>query len=139
MLEELAEMVVFGNSFKLMQRLKAVIACVMLAFWVPASMHCLLEDAGWLPKDESCASSPTGTHDQGDGCQFENGRVQLQALKVSIPSFDLIAVLLPDLPEPFAPLMVTPSDHASTLAELVHTWQFTHRAALPVRAPSILS
>jgi hypothetical protein len=122
-----------------MQRLKAVIACLMLAVWLPASMHCLLEDAGLFPKDESCASSPAGTHDYGDGCQFENGGVQFQALKVFIPNFDFVAVLLSDMPEPVEPLILSTSEHADALAELVRIWQFTHRTALPVRAPSILS
>jgi hypothetical protein len=120
------------------KRFKAVIACLMLALWVPASMHCLLEDAGWLAKDESCASAPAGTHDQRDGCQFENGGVQFQAIKVTVPSFDFVASLVRHLSEAPEPSFL-PSREPDVLVELVRSWQFTRRAALPVRAPSLLS
>lgn len=120
------------------QRLKAIIACLMVALWVPASMHCLLEDAGWLAKDESCANAPAGTHDQRDGCQFESSGVQFQALKVAIPSFEFVAVLVRDLPEPAEPSFLF-SREPDVLSELIHSWQFTHRTALPIRAPSTLS
>src|SRR5678815_1412208 len=115
----------------LVERLRAIVACVMVALWLPASMHCLLEDAGWLPKDESCAAAPAGTHDQEDGCQFESGGVQFQATKVTIPSFDFLAVLLRHLPEPAELSSGLISHEPDILVELVHAWQFTYRTALP--------
>ncbi|ODU23963.1 MAG: hypothetical protein ABS95_02620 [Verrucomicrobia bacterium SCN 57-15] len=112
----------------------------MVALWLPGSMHCLLEDTGWLPKDGSCATSPAGSHDQSDGCQFENGGVQFQPVKVFVPSFNFIPLMVLLHVSPAAePTLFLPARDSSRLVELVHSWQFTRRAALPVRAPSIAS
>ncbi|HVY71665.1 MAG TPA: hypothetical protein VHH73_17170 [Verrucomicrobiae bacterium] len=122
-----------------MRRLKTFLACVMVALWLPASMHCLLEDAGWVPMDESCASSPAGSHDQGDGCQFESGGAQFVPVKVAAPAFNPVAVLLRNLPEPNDPSIFPVSSGLDGAGELARSWHFTCRAALPVRAPSRLS
>lgn len=101
-------------------------------------MHCALEDAGWLTKDQSCAQAPVGTHDQRDGCQFETFGVQFQAVKPTIPAIDLYAfsavIQAPQLEPCFALIQET-----SELVQRIRAWQFTYRAALPPRAPSLLS
>ena len=124
---------------KPVQCLRTFIACALVALWLPASMHCLLEDAGWLPKDESCAASPAGTHAHADGCQFENGGVHFPSVKVFVPSSDFLPLLVLH-PAPVAePAFFSAAYASSRLVELVSSWQFTCRAALPVRAPSLLS
>ncbi len=117
---------------------RTLVALLLLACWLPASMHCSLEDAGWLPKDESCASAPIG-HGQDDGCQFENGGVHFQAAKVIVPSFSFAFAVLSYI----APAIPAHSLHftveSETPFELAQGWQFSLRAALPVRAPSLFS
>ena len=114
---------------------------VMVALWLPSASHCLLEDIGWIHEDHAAAESDFG-HDAADGnCHAPISGTSLQSLgldrEILLWNPELLAgdwcfELLPCNSKPDFPGTAPP-------AEMVHCWQFTFRAALPVRAPSFVS
>ena len=126
------------SKYYSVKQVRGLVALLLLAVWLPASMHCSLEDAGWLPKDESCASAPSG-HGRDDGCEFENGGVHFQAAKVIIPSFSFTFVVLSYIAPEIPARSLFFAFESEFPFELAQCWQFSFRAALPVRAPSLFS
>ena len=130
-----------------------MIAAVLLAFWPAVSSHAFLQvwglihlthaDPGWDP------GSPEGSHDHHDNDhEVADGQCRLSTQSVVAPGPLLVAtplwlcgwmlarVPLPSDDEPPASGVAPPS---SAPPELLHRWQFSLRAALPVRAPSLVS
>ena len=135
-----------------MKCVKIAVVLALQALWVPASSHAVLEHAGWIHYHEEDANhghdhdadhSPAkGTdHDAADGiCRVESGSVDAPAPKIVYawvlsafaPCGDLIFLTEePDYSGPSPPGTAPP--------EVQVSWQFTYRAAVPVRAPSMLS
>ncbi|MBE2286257.1 MAG: hypothetical protein IAE77_22570 [Prosthecobacter sp.] len=130
-----------------MKRLWQILALLMLALMVPASMCCYGEDGCEV---EACCSECHDDHGEHDGDEHH--------APVSCPS-DTIShsqvpapVMLPELQmvelADIIHAMMRLNELAATTAspvplmstappELRATWHFTQRTALPVRAPSI--
>lgn len=125
-----------------MQRLIKITSFLLLAIWLPATMHCDLEAAGLADSHQSdCCSSDTDC--KADLCaSIESSLIRESAptLNLTAPavsgSFLFFATLLPwtstILPEP----VLSPRHQAPPL-EIKTGWQFLTRAALPSRAPSL--
>lgn len=124
-----------------MKGLKAVIAVLMLAVWMPASSHALLEWAEVIHEDEHHPGAHTHhdqDHDAADGlCAISSTH---SAVVHSGPSSQVAYRLALFIAVDAA------VDKSHTVCESTsgtspphfHGWQFIHRAALPVRAPSCL-
>ena|SRR5581483_6881384 len=112
--------------------------------WLSMSMHCRLERIPGL-EFLACQTAPESnpnSHCADSGCcAAEKSQYKSEQLRVSLPSPDL-------LPISFAPIV----DAANSLPDevslgilttappqLLKTWQFASRTALPARAPSIAS
>lgn len=125
-----------------MPRAFRIFAFIMTAIWLPATLHCALDRAGMLPSAPVCCADearPVAAADQcGTRCEMlDNGTYQAasDAHKIAAPTL-LPSVLC--LAEPtLTPDIVTPISppKADTSAELIRTWHFVARAALPPRAP----
>jgi hypothetical protein len=125
---------------------KALIALLLALLYVPATCHCLLEDAGLIHRSECCVSDNATDdhgHDAADGiCQVESASFVLpQPAKLAakfIPVF---------VAHPFEPYGLLSSERlqpdilpcATSPPGLQAGWQFSHRTALPPRAPSVIS
>ena len=127
----------------------------MLAFWLPASSHSLLEYAGLIHErhadhddhDDHDADS-SGSHEHNtDNHEAADGKCVLSSPHVSVPLPGDVA--MPMLfcafglnwaselhPEP-QPSGLAPPGTAPP--QLSHRWQFSFRTALPARAPSLIS
>lgn len=127
--------------------LKTIVTMLLLAVWLPGSSHSLLESLELIHQhhgEPDSSSQDADDHDVADGiCRIESDRVQA-------PQRELSASLLPlgwtdssltvtalfqaslSLPTGLAPPGTAPP-------QLSHCWQFSFRAALPVRAPSFAS
>lgn len=127
-----------------MNRLKPIVAMLMLALFAFASSHPLLESLGLIHQEVAHADGPAHSkdnHEAADGsCRIESGQEELQkpladALDLS-HSFVFMCVLMlntdPDADPGGQGLSPPPP-------ELGKSWQFSSRAALPIRAPSIAS
>ena len=117
------------------KRLKAMIAILMLALWVPATSHELLESAGVIHQPHAAADSDHD-HAAADGLVLlpssVNAPVTGAALVCLLPAISFL------LPEPVETRLTHQID-SGTSPPLPNAWQFVHRAALPVRAPSFAS
>ncbi len=131
-----------GNcSLATVQWLKTVLTVFLLAFWLPATSHALMEHAGMI---HTADSQHDDDHDAADGiCVNATSHVQAPqpSLAVSVAplaGFQLwlaiCAVVDGSVPEPSGP---APPGVAPP--ELSQTWHFSLRMSLPARAPSYLS
>jgi len=113
----------------------------LLALWLPATMHCRLEAAGFFAAHDDCAdenSAGTSTDCRDDVCPtveealYKESGVQLTA-PAPAPFLLFVLVSPPRLAAParWATLEAAPP------AELAVRWQFLARAAPPARAPSL--
>jgi hypothetical protein len=126
-------------------KLTKVAAMLALVLYGLASMHCALEGVPGLDFLETCCSedsapaAPQGC--ESDGCgPVEGGKYRPEDQTVTAPQpllvcalFSLVVEALP--PEPQAPSLVA----SESPPELPKVWQFSHRTALPPRAPSLAS
>lgn len=129
-----------------MKWLNRVIAAVMLLVWLPATSLCLIERAGWLANDDCCPSSTGGAPDKQPAsnstcCTLASGSYKADDQERVMPVVPLLALgpaLVSDEPHEWAS-QPSPIATASSPPELLAGWQFSFRAALPPRAPSIVS
>ena len=127
--------------YKSVLRLRRAVALLLVALWVPTTAHCLFEAAGII---------------EGDGCCGADGDCSSPSCQASCSILESATYHLPKS-DPDTPVLIavwlacefsvtteaTPQDELILVSdappELSATWQFVSRAALPVRAPSILS
>lgn len=128
-----------------MSVLRTLSAVVLLLIWMPATTHCAMEAADLLPEESGCDSAHgCETKCVADNCQQVEDSFQPRASELdslAAPELTCLgsvvyALLLdasppsegdvrPGVPRPAEPWIVT--------------WNFERRAALPARAPSIVS
>ena len=118
----------------------------LLTLWLPATMHCRLEAAGFFAAHDECAAeneqpASSGTDCKDDACPtveealFKESGV---ALAITAPGEchlpDALTLLIAADASTAAPEL-SPTRHVPP-AELAVGWQFSARAAPPARAPS---
>jgi hypothetical protein len=123
-----------------------MVTLVLLAAWLPATAHCLLELSGLIPTDDCCAeaSSPGRPHpndaDEGcatlesGACKLEDSRSPLAVLPAELWIPDLVAPHDPPVPTRICLVLPAPAP-----PDLPVRWQFLWRTALSPRAPSLAS
>ena len=118
-----------------------LIALLLLALWLPATLHCDLEAAGLAHPALACHDEHApGAH--ADNCALvEGGQYHAAIALLKVPAPSLLACTLCYLTlraEP--PVFVPPvsPEHTDSPPELIRVWQFARRAALPARAPTLI-
>ena len=121
------------------------IAALLLALWVPVTMHCALELVPGLGFIQTCCGeqeAQPADHDcSQDLCSaIESGFYKVDDYPALAPSQALLLAftvwnLSAELPAITPPL----SPPAPSPPELPRSWQFSHRTALPPRAPSAVA
>ena len=127
--------------------LKPIVTILLLALWLPATSHEVLESAGWIHSDHANNASSSDTandHDAADGvCHVAATDVQVpQPSVASSPERSVAAdfsLVLAALLEASLAAPNGPDPPGAAPPELSHTWQFSSRASLPPRAPSLIS
>lgn len=130
------------------QRVKTVIALLLLSLWLPCTVHCQAEALGWLGSDSTCCEQSHQDAPAKSDCSecaacsaVESGGFSLPQ-KVSFAEV-LLAVTLhlaPDLLDPIRePVVLTRPAPDSTPQFLSQSWTFDRRVALAPRAPSFLA
>ncbi len=117
---------------------------LLLALWLPATSHALLEQAGWIHTGHAADAADTDNdHDAADGnCCVASTNVQVPTPDLSTGTllasvdFSLTLAALIDTSLVFPS---GPDPPGTAPPELSHTWQFSFRASLPARAPSLIS
>lgn len=130
----------------LVNRVRNMVALLMLAVWPLASAHPVLQHFGLIHviHDDHDADS-TGSHEHDDDHAAADGHCLLTSttVKVPVPQAAVTPLLICFLAIEWAselrdvqnPSGLAPPGKAPP--ELSQRWQFTYRTALPPRAPSI--
>lgn len=130
------------GSLRLVKRALRHISLLLLALWLPATLHCDLEAAGLIPPILSCQDQHAPDTHAGDSCALvENGHYHGAIALLKAPAPSLLACTLCCValltPPPVAVPLVSP-ERTDSPPELIRVWQFDRRAALPSRAPTLL-
>ncbi|HEY0549259.1 MAG TPA: hypothetical protein VGF13_06620 [Verrucomicrobiae bacterium] len=125
----------FAATPSLLRNLKTIAALVMLALWMPATSHSLLESAGVIHQPHADADSDHD-HDAADGLVLLPSSVNAPVMSATLICVQPVMLVL--LPEPVE-TRLTDRICSGTSPPLPNVWQFVHRAALPARAPSFTS
>jgi hypothetical protein len=126
-------------------KLTKILALTVLAIWGLAAMHCKLEAVPGFDFLKSCCfadSAPSAPKDcDRDGCgAVEDGSYRSEEQTASAPQPLLVLAVFSSTIEIASPELEAHSFVASQPPpELSKVWQFSHRTALPPRAPSIAS
>ena len=118
----------------------------LLTLWLPATMHCRLEAAGFFEAHDGCAAENEQTASTGTDCKDDACPTVEDALfKESCIALTVMAPGECHLPDAFTWLIaadaltatatLSPVRHAPP-SELTARWQFITRAAPPSRAPN---
>jgi hypothetical protein len=132
----------------LVTRLVRIVLFTLVAAWLPVTLHCKLEAAGFFAPHDGCAmeqsASVPGSDCRDDACPTVEAslyRETSSALKIVAPSvpdcFAWLAIIVIERtprPEP----TLSPARRAPPL-ELRVAWQFLSRAAPLARAPGCLA
>lgn len=128
-----------------MQRLARVLVWLTAAFWLPATLHCAIDQAGLFEASPTCCDHDSDRMPEdracGERCVVLEGGVKVSTDHASVPAPNLLAVVdwlaASELQAREAPAQ--PAGTPESPPELARTWQFVARAALPPRAPSRVS
>ncbi|HRZ99979.1 MAG TPA: hypothetical protein P5055_04500 [Candidatus Paceibacterota bacterium] len=126
-------------------RLVKIVAMLALVLYGLASMHCTLEAVPGFEFLKTCCflePAPTGSQDcESDGCgSVEGGKYRPEERADFAPQPPLVLALFSSVIEAPLPEHQTALSLASeSPPEIPKVWQFSHRTALPPRAPSIAS
>jgi hypothetical protein len=119
-------------------RLVALIALLLAVAWVPLTSHELLEAAGWIHQD-----TPDGDHGPAHEAADGFARQHDEGISVKAPTLFSVTWLVAVLELSISALVIACCAQsylrraAESPPELVRTWQFALRLALPSRAPSL--
>jgi hypothetical protein len=124
--------------------LKSILTLLLAVAWVPLTAHCQIEKLTGLELLScSCPAADTScddSHSDGACCGWESGQYQLPqgqptvaAPLVAVVPMVMLAVEVRLPAKPASPVESAP------LPRPPKPWQFSLRAALPVRAPSVTS
>lgn len=126
-----------------MNWLHRIVALVMLAAWMPAASLCLAECAGFVERGDCCPDESSGDANAAahSCCLLASGSYKSDThppLVVAPYAFVTAQVPSMILDAPPSAESVQPSPSSSP-PDLPVSWQFSFRAALPPRAPSLAS
>jgi hypothetical protein len=130
--------------FRSVSRFARMLILTLVAVWLPVTLHCRLEAAGFYDAADDCCSTEQAAAPAGDckddACPTVEDALYKESahsLKVAAPDVSLCLACLALVPESAAnePALSTAS-HAPPL-EIEAAWQFLARAAPPARAPSL--
>lgn len=122
------------------------VAMLLLAFWLPVTMHCTLENLPVFSFLQTCCdedAQPAAPHDcHADFCgDVESGSYRMEDNSTALPAIAwlLVNAVWVQVSEPPTSPALDPDQPEASPPELSRYWQFFQRTALPPRAPSILS
>jgi len=120
------------------RRLKTILAMTLLVLWMPATSFCLMENAGWLTKNDGCCDSQSS--EMAPCCalasaiyKMDDSRSGTAPTPAKLPLVDSAVVDLSLQP------LVCAVECGVSPPELAASWQFSSRAAPAPRAPSSVS
>lgn len=121
-----------------MSRLRFIFALLLATLWLPATLHCALEETGVIGT-VACDTGDTDHCVQDNCATVEATHYKTSDLLVTVAAPTLLVCL--DLGEliPTEAIIVplVSPERSDCPLEVPRTWHFVVRAALPARAPSL--
>lgn len=118
----------------------------MAAFWLPATLHCAMDQAGLFDSAPACCDheqpKASGDRSCSERCAVFDRGINKASTENLSPAAPVLLALVDWLasaefePDVIAVGLVTTADSPPELARI---WQFVARAALSPRAPSVIS
>ena len=132
----------------LVTRFRTLLVVLLALLWAPVTSHCLLERLPGLDFLSCCPHDPGQCEDKEKDCETDSCAVIEQGLYKLQEHSDLIpkpqtaaAAFLLDFV--FSPMRIDSREESvqpmPPSPPLSSAWQFIYRAAVPVRAPSLLA
>lgn len=134
-----------GNLLRPVKHLWAIVTCVLLATWLPCTMHCQAEALGWFGSGSACCEQSHADDSSAPDCMDCAACSSVESGGYSLPqnvSFVhvLLAVAVPFMPDSAAPerepAALAPPAPDSSPQLLRQSWSFHYRTAPAPRAPS---
>ncbi|MSU63955.1 MAG: hypothetical protein EXS31_16445 [Pedosphaera sp.] len=128
-----------------MQFVKTVLIVTLTFLWAAASNHCKLEHIPGFEflvcADHASDGQPSDNGCETDGCSFETQLYKSEGSQASVlaPLRLLQSFLVREGAAILDRQTATLTLPAVAPTDLPDNWQFSHRAALPPRAPSLFS
>jgi hypothetical protein len=140
----------FPGSFSAVSFLRRFIAVALLALWLPATLHCALEAAGFDELFHCAADHHSSCEHEApadatrDACDIIEGSAFKPAANSALLPPPVLSAHFLIFTVPPVALDLTPppsglDERILAPPEVARTWHFVARAALPARAPSSLS
>lgn len=124
-------------------RFARMLILALVAAWLPVTLHCRLEAAGFSDPGDCCVAEQPAD-DAGDCTDDACPAVEEtlykesgQSLKVTAPDISRCFACLALVPEPAAGAPELSTASRAPPLEIEAAWQFISRAAPPARAPSL--
>ena len=120
------------------RRVFIVMAWLLAAFWLPATLHCAAETTGWFDVTDCCAAKPAAAADDAlDHCATLDAGVPREELGAAVLSVPVVALL-----EVLRPAIVAASEVTNGVTpwlaappEIGGLWRAVERVVAPARAP----
>ncbi|MEQ2006883.1 MAG: hypothetical protein ABMA26_08795 [Limisphaerales bacterium] len=131
-----------------MKRLWAIVTLVLLAVWLPCTMHCQAEALGWLGGDSTCCEKGHADESPKPDCSDCAVCSAVESGGYSLPQNVSIVHALLAVTQHFAPDLLAPAREPAALTLpapdslpqlLRQSWSFHCRTAPAPRAPSLLA
>lgn len=128
-----------------MSRLRQLVALLLMSLWLPATLHCALEAAGFEIVFV-CHDHETGAASDGqctdDACHALEGFAFKPAANTAVLTLPSLCACLLCFVTPPPAISLTPppsgiSDRIAAPPEVARTWHFVARAAPQPGAPSL--
>jgi hypothetical protein len=135
------------DALVLMNCLKAYVTMVLLALWLPCTMHCQAEALGWLDSDATCCEASHSDESSKPDCSDCAACSSVESGGYSLPQKASFVYILLVVTLHFAPELVAPLREPAALTTfapdsapqlLRQSWSFHCRTAPAPRAPSLL-
>jgi hypothetical protein len=126
----------------MMCKLHKLAAFLFLVLWLPVTSHCQLEKVPGLEFLQCASDTPENSNCEGDACQtIESGQYKISdnSQTVPVPVFQVLPTVKLSQTECVQPVFGPLRLLTCAPPELPPCWRFILRAALPVRAPSLVS
>lgn len=129
-----------GSRSRAVVKFRSIVAALLLAVWLPATLHCAMESAGVLTS-HSTACCSDGQTCADDNCGvLETGAYRSGGASAQVAAPDLLACVCLLCP-PLVPIATSESPLAPSVVDRpldwVPVWRFVQRAAPSPRAPSL--
>lgn len=123
--------------FPAVPRLRFIFALLLATLWLPATLHCALEEAGVIGAACDVEEADPCAQDSCTTVEATHYKSSDLLAAVSAPTLFVCLDLAELIPTETIIVPLVSPERSDCPLEVPRTWHFATRAALPARAPSL--